>query len=356
MEDFKVDFAKLDDERPIGVTGLMRVKNDGAFVAASIDSCIDALDELVIVYDDSEDNTEEVIKRKREEYPDKIRIYYYEPRILSHNLSEKEIEELVKLPENSPQLLSNYYNWTMSKASYRYAFKIDADQIYFTSKLKHICDLYRSEEQSKIKLIEKLSYFYFKVLSKISVILPFFLNSFSSRFLLGRKQAQRVQTYIFKRILNDKIVASFSGLNIFYDGKIVVPLGKFSDGVQPPINGSGDHIFFKPNSQNRYVPWAQPEYHRVIEIMTPKDKMFFGGGFLWIHLNALRSQNYDINKNKYIGHTIAINKFLDQNFFVIEKNFRFRINQFMRPIIFQSLLADKNEIENNIEIINDKFI
>ena len=40
-----------------GVSGIMRVKNDGEFIAASIKSCIDALDELVVVYNDCTDNS-----------------------------------------------------------------------------------------------------------------------------------------------------------------------------------------------------------------------------------------------------------------------------------------------------------
>ena len=97
MEDYKVDFTLLDKERPIGVSGLMRVKNDGDFVSLSIDSCITALDELVIVYDDSEDNTEEIILKKQAEYPSKIKVYHYEPQICSHNLSDSEIGQCQKL-------------------------------------------------------------------------------------------------------------------------------------------------------------------------------------------------------------------------------------------------------------------
>ena len=40
-------------------------------IAQSIDSCIDALDELIITYNTSEDNTEKILKEYQKKYPDK---------------------------------------------------------------------------------------------------------------------------------------------------------------------------------------------------------------------------------------------------------------------------------------------
>ena len=47
-------------------------------VAECIDSCIDALDELIITYNKSSDNTEEILKEYEKKYPDKIRLYFYD--------------------------------------------------------------------------------------------------------------------------------------------------------------------------------------------------------------------------------------------------------------------------------------
>lgn len=348
MEKYKVDFAKLDKERPIGVSGLMRVKNDGEFVAASIESCIEALDELIIVYDDSEDNTEEVIKLKQKKYSDKIKVYHYGPQISSHNLSDSEIDTLMELPEDSPHLLATYYNWTMAKVTYRYAFKIDADQIYFSEKLKMICDLYRSQETQKVFVSEKIIYSYFEFLNRLFFHLSPKTYPLFSHLLFGDYMAKRVQSYIFKRICNDKIISSFSGLNIFVDEKIMIPLGRFCDGIQPPTNGSGDHIFFKPSSQNRYVAWPQKMYHRIIEIMKPSNKMYFGGGFLWLHLNPNRKSVIKTNRISYKGHTICYDNFINCNFFDLYLKYNLTASYEMKFYIYQSLLADKSVIEKNI--------
>lgn len=127
-----------------GVSGIMRVKNDAEFIEASIDSCIDALDELVIVYNDCSDNSPELIYKKQKQYPDKIKVYEYKHKIYSVNLTKEEYEYAKSLPSDSPHLLCSYYNFALSKVTCQYAMKIDADQIYFSDKLKEWCDAYRN--------------------------------------------------------------------------------------------------------------------------------------------------------------------------------------------------------------------
>lgn len=129
-------------EHPVGVSGLMRVRNEEEYVEASIDSVIDVLDELIICYQECTDRTPEILERKRKEYPRKIKLYYYAPKVYTHDLTPDEYAYAYSLPDDSPHLLSSYYNYTLSKATYRYAVKIDADQIYFMDRMREICDAY----------------------------------------------------------------------------------------------------------------------------------------------------------------------------------------------------------------------
>ena len=39
------------------VAGIMRVRNEGNFIHDCVESCIDALDELIVVYNDCTDNS-----------------------------------------------------------------------------------------------------------------------------------------------------------------------------------------------------------------------------------------------------------------------------------------------------------
>ena len=82
------------------------------------------------------------------QYPDKIRVFEYRPSVYPLiDLDEEELEKAKLLPPDSIHTLAGYCNYALSKASYRYAVKIDADQVYFTDRLKHICDAYRSDKK-----------------------------------------------------------------------------------------------------------------------------------------------------------------------------------------------------------------
>jgi len=73
------EFLNLDKERYLGISGHLRVKNEALSIAECIDSCIDFLDELIITYNDSEDNSEEILKQYAQKYKDRIRLYHYKP-------------------------------------------------------------------------------------------------------------------------------------------------------------------------------------------------------------------------------------------------------------------------------------
>lgn len=105
------------------------------------------IDELIAVYHDCTDRTPEILRQKAAQYPDKIRVFEYQPSVYPIDLDEEELEKAKLLPPDSIHTLAGYCNYALSKASYRYAVKIDADQVYFTDRLKHICDAYRSDKK-----------------------------------------------------------------------------------------------------------------------------------------------------------------------------------------------------------------
>ncbi|AEM22800.1 hypothetical protein Bint_2192 [Brachyspira intermedia PWS/A] len=153
-EDFKV----LDKERPLGISGHLRVKDEAMSIAECIDSCIDALDELIITYNKSTDDTEEILKDYEKKYPDKIRLYYYAPNIIGYNENE------YKTKYSEIHYFYHYSNFGYLKIKYRYYIKIDADQIYFTEKLLDIreallSDINASETINKLLTIDKISWY-----------------------------------------------------------------------------------------------------------------------------------------------------------------------------------------------------
>ena len=295
-----------------GVSGIMRVKNDAEFIEASIDSCIDALDELVIVYNDCSDNSPELIYKKQAQYPDKIKVYEYKHKIYSINLTKEEYEYAKSLPSDSPHLLCNYYNFALSKVTCQYAMKIDADQIYFSDKLKEWCDVYRYG--CNVSLLEKIIgmgiWVYSRIIDKINVkrgkvshglpqsavkrLYPYYIN------------------YIKSLVSEKKVNVSLSGLDIVYNDKWLVTIGKKNDiiNILPPYNGVGDHLIFKVTDEVYYRPddcqfynSLRSDSYSFIERFVCKDKNYRIGIF-WFHLNGMRCNVRNRIK-------VAIDKFPD---------------------------------------------
>lgn len=353
-KDYSIDISSFDQLRPIGVSGLLRIKNDADFVSESIDSCIDALDELIITYQDSVDNTLDIILQKQRQYPDKIRIYYYKPKILSHELSDGDYELASNYSIDSVHLLANYYNYTLSKAKYSYAMKIDADQIYFSEKLKEFCDLYRNKEKIDISISEYILYQYYFFLIRFLGKLPCLFNSFVAPLFFPKQLMIVVERYVRKKIQNDKIISSFSGLNLFKSKQIGVAVGTYDNGVQPPINGSGDHLIFPVSSKTYYQPLYEKELNRIVEVMRSPTKIYWGG-FLWFHLHAMRKKYREEKYELYCKNMVEFNELLDTNFLSLEKKYGFVISNFMRPIIYSFLIVNKVDLKKYISDFSNKI-
>lgn len=281
--DYYVDMSFLKKERPVGVSGLLRVKNDAEFLPDCIDSCIDALDELIICYQECTDNAPEIIRQKQRQYPDKIKVYFYAPPVYCHDLTDEERAYAFSLPDDSVHKLCNYYNYTLSKATYRYALKIDSDQIYFADKLKLYCDAYRKEGSVKISLSDSLIrfyvYLYHRMISKYG---NFYYWDILSRIPLTRRIIIKKYTdYQIKEIVNNKYALSMSGINVGYEH------GKWGIYVinKLPFNGVTDHLIFEITEDTFYITFQR--WKRPIEHM-PYKKTILMSGWFWYHLQAMR--------------------------------------------------------------------
>lgn len=286
------EFNKLDSPRPLGITGHLRVKNEGLTLSQCIDSCIEFLDELIITYNDSEDNTEEILFEYEKKYSHKIRIYHYKPKVYVSS-DYKEFPELWEVNQShSVHNLVNYYNYGYVKTSYKYYMKIDADQIYFTDKMLKLRD----------KLVNTQCLFD----SKLSI----------DRYIKTYKEDIR----------NFGLV--LGGINVVSVKKeCTVPLRG-----RNTFNGcGGDHVLWIPNAQRRYVRDEKFFYETIVTCFKPK---FYG--FAWLHLGPVKrvlTQGAEINVPEIYQMGISEVIKLSWLQLVSNKNFRYQHLKFLRNFL-----------------------
>lgn len=270
-----------------GLSGLMRIKNEASFIEGCITSCIDALDELIIVYNDCTDHTPAIVEQMCKQYPNKIKAFAYDYNILSHNLSKEDFDVAINLPEDSPRLHSTQCNFALSKANYKYAVKIDVDQLYFVDELKEWRNVCSSETQIVWHfsfILGWLFMMYFSVYRRLSALLkkPCLWMLPDKLFYL---LTPHYIDYAKWRLKKGTSAIALSGFNVFKDDKWYIPF----DGVNihPPYNGEGDTLIFKISEKTRFFRQVNFSSQTVTEYFYNPYKVMFAGP-IWFHLHANR--------------------------------------------------------------------
>lgn len=347
-----------------GVSGLMRVKNDAEFIEACVESCIPALDELIIVFNGCTDNSEDIIRKCGDMYPDKIRVYEYTPQVLANNMNESEYREALSLPKDSPRLLCNYYNFVLSKARYSHAVKIDADQLYFTDTLRHWCDIARGKKKIERRFpdynLGKFVFNYFRLIRKLSIMTGHRLPTSGLRW--SKKTINAYLHYAEVGFSEGTHTLSLSGLNVYksQNNEWFVPMGLKCEpmNILPPFNGENDHLIFKISNQTYYKPLVSEYYnmqrttsYSLIEEMehpyTP-----INVGFCWYHLNSCRrgyAKKADEAFQKHSGSYMKLHKFLASSFERIERKSDKSMFTLYQRILFGFLFPNmKNDFQNQL--------
>lgn len=307
----------LNKNRKLGLSGLMRVMNDAQTLAASIDSCVEALDELIITYNDCTDDSPQIIEQKRQQHPDKITVIPYPYHVMGIHLSEEEYNYVKALPEDSPHLLSSYYNNALKHVNYKYVVKIDADQIYFTEKLSKLRDdLVKGVRMSHIdKRVGELIYSIFCARMRNWRIWSKFHPLHYLQYILVPMFKKQYYKYAVNEFLHGQAHLSLSGINIFLFNDVwYSPLGvETTGGKWWPYNGVGDHLVFEASEDTYYVPWDMVDYqttdgrHTFIEkFQRPKLKICILG-YYWFHLKLMKKDVYNetINYSKIHNQDIV---------------------------------------------------
>lgn len=219
--DFVVDLSTLNSPKKPGISALMRIKNGAEFLRLSIESHLPYFDEIVACYNDCSDETEAILLELQQEHPDKIKLYHYLPKV-HPPLSEGNKQA----DTHSVHSLANYYNYTLSKAQYCVATKLDDDHLAITPNLAKVVAKVRQDIARGVRKI----------------------YTFSGVNLLGKPQEQ---------------------LKVY--GNL-------------PFVGTGDHMFF-PVCSNIY--FRQTEKYEAFVFDKPRFEKEYQG-ILYFHLKHVK--------------------------------------------------------------------
>ncbi len=281
-------FLNLDKERPFGLTGHLRVKNEALTLAKCIESVIDVLDELIITYDKSQDNTREIAVKYAAQYPEKIRFFDYKPFVAPHGRLRNEESNLY--PESSIHNSANYYNYGMVKTTFKYYMKVDGDQVYFTEKLRYFKEILRQLETLKPQrypgFVKKACRFITNMIRKLSSRYPKYTGILiNNRFWFLLFAFSRYPDFSF----------SLAGINAHEKDKKLVSL------INPlHYNGAiGDTVIWSLRSSKRYR-WDDKMRYEIIDIPT-----YALAGFFWIHYKYIKIPSRRRSRNA-LNNTIKL--------------------------------------------------
>ncbi len=130
------------------ISAFIRVLNEEKFLEASVLSIIDFVDEILLIDSNSTDKTPDIIKKLEDEYPKKVVPLNYPFRACKVG---REHFDLFIMEPDSERLLSNFYNWCLSKCSMPYAMKWDGDMIALDG-LGESINFFRSSDHHVVSL------------------------------------------------------------------------------------------------------------------------------------------------------------------------------------------------------------
>jgi hypothetical protein len=137
---FVPDDLKVAERRP-GISAFVRTKNGADFIAPTIRSHAPYVDEIVAVYNQCTDGTENILAGLQDELgPDKLKLFHYLPRVHPPGSAEHAAE-----PGASPASVVNYSNFALAQTTRQIVVKLDDDHIAFDRLLRPMIDCLRRD-------------------------------------------------------------------------------------------------------------------------------------------------------------------------------------------------------------------
>lgn len=130
--------------RAPGISGFMRLKNEATFLDRAIATHLQGLDELIIVLNDCSDNTPEICASWKHRFPEKIRVFEYEPSVVPIGTPDS-----LTIDPRSPRCIANYYNFALALTNRKIVIKIDGDHYAIADRFNNICTRVRKRLSRK---------------------------------------------------------------------------------------------------------------------------------------------------------------------------------------------------------------
>ena len=111
--------------KPLGVSVMLRVKNEEKFISACLDSIVEIFDEIVVIDNGSTDSTKQLVTDFKKQHPlgKRVSLHSY-PFSIAKCGSDHQ-----RTNESSVKSLAYYYNWCLSRCQYSMICKWDADML-----------------------------------------------------------------------------------------------------------------------------------------------------------------------------------------------------------------------------------
>ncbi len=135
---FKPEDFDSPKKKP-GISAIVRLRNEADYLERALNSILPFFDEFVIVYNQCSDRTPEIVEKFANKEPQRVKAFHYLPEVFPQGS-----EQYRMLPPNHVSSLVHYYNFALSKASYRVRAKWDGDMIAAPEPFGRVIDRLRS--------------------------------------------------------------------------------------------------------------------------------------------------------------------------------------------------------------------
>ncbi|QNI83045.1 glycosyl transferase 2 family protein [Synechococcus sp. RS9907] len=151
LNDLSKRFLYLDNRgttvaKEPGISAMIRLKNEEDNIYNVLNSIKNCFDEIVIVDNDSADNTISEIKRAVNDHPllkAKIKLHHYK-----FNIARCGLDNFIE-PQNSPNSLASFYNYSLKKCNFSKVCKWDGDMFLPKSMEKSFQDFLKKVLKTK---------------------------------------------------------------------------------------------------------------------------------------------------------------------------------------------------------------